>query len=44
MGRGMAFLGPVMAGGFGVLISKTLTLTTHMLSLTIQPSVQYPPT
>jgi hypothetical protein len=44
MGRGMAFLGPVMAGGFGVLISKTPTLTARMLSLTIQPSVQYPPT
>lgn len=44
MGRGMAVLGPVMAGGFGVLISKTPTLTAHMLSLTMQPSVQYPPT
>jgi hypothetical protein len=44
MGRGMAFLGPVMAGGFGVLISKTPTLIAQMLSLIMQPSVQYPTT
>ena len=40
----MAFLGPLMAGVFGVLTGKTSTITPYVHSLTTQPSVHHPPT
>lgn len=43
MGRGMAFLGPLMAGVFGVLTGKTSAITSYVPPLTMRPSVHHPP-